>query len=663
MRKKDLKKYFQIFLSAVLAVSSLPVKANDIMQSGQKFDVPSSDMIELPVGVLKSLEFAKPGTEYFMNYNDSLVKATYVGMYDVGTSLPCMERSQTCFPAFDKAIVGPSIVISNEGGYLEKPPTGSESKSSDVSANLGTSADSIGSTKESLGSTGSADGKKDANEGGLSRPGKNEIAGKNQNGNSNIGNTVAEVGTNAAGSALAAGARILIMNYFGATELRRAMEKVQIAKNEYYSSSDALNKYRIQSISEAMKLTKTISTIEKANPIILPGPSELPQYNNDQKIDISALTKNLNPNDSNFQSRLKNVVNRLNNSPSQNEERQFHLKVISKSAVNASVESRLNGWFDVSDTQMSIAETAADLLYGLDPLTGTHRGLYELFTGKNVITGRSLTNFERGFSGAMGALSLVSLGTLPTTLKAFKAVSMIARSGATTGISNAPKAIMEASKVISSFKKLGIIAIQEVKSATNILKQEMKLGKFNSAAQMEEALVKSIASGEIKKVTFNLAFKAEPYSQKSLEFIKNSVSGLGTKAAKIYPGNTKDIYIIGRRMGDVERGLPGVLPFENAMIEAGYEAKQIHVFEPSKKAIQELKEVSREYHDGQVPVERLKTLLIWPENGQFMKDAVGTLEIKPTIIDTGRIPMDPLSHFYDGLEQTAMTESGRNLWK
>lgn len=59
---------------------------------------------------------------------------------------------------------------------------------------------------------------------------------------------------------------------------------------------------------------------------------------------------------------------------------------------------------------LSIVESMLDMLVGLDPLTGLGRDTYELITGKNLITGALLSDFERG----MAFLGVASVGTLST---------------------------------------------------------------------------------------------------------------------------------------------------------------------------------------------------------------------------------------------------------
>ena len=57
-------------------------------------------------------------------------------------------------------------------------------------------------------------------------------------------------------------------------------------------------------------------------------------------------------------------------------------------------------------------ETPADIALGFTPYVGTGKDIYELFTGRHLLTGRSLTLFERSMSAVGIALSAVSSGVL-----------------------------------------------------------------------------------------------------------------------------------------------------------------------------------------------------------------------------------------------------------
>ena len=79
------------------------------------------------------------------------------------------------------------------------------------------------------------------------------------------------------------------------------------------------------------------------------------------------------------------------------------------------------GHVNTAESFVRIAKVIADVGLGLDPITGTARGLYELVTGKNLVTGETLSSFERGLS----LLNVASLGSFGTIEEATRGVAML----------------------------------------------------------------------------------------------------------------------------------------------------------------------------------------------------------------------------------------------
>ena len=86
-------------------------------------------------------------------------------------------------------------------------------------------------------------------------------------------------------------------------------------------------------------------------------------------------------------------------------------------------ESHSNNELDDANAFKSFAYAAADLLFGIDPITGTGRDIYEGFTGYNMITGEKLSGLERGFSIA----GMVSFGYGSKIGKGLLGISKIAK--------------------------------------------------------------------------------------------------------------------------------------------------------------------------------------------------------------------------------------------
>lgn len=73
---------------------------------------------------------------------------------------------------------------------------------------------------------------------------------------------------------------------------------------------------------------------------------------------------------------------------------------------------------EMSDAQwyLSIAEGAADIALGIDPITGFYRGLVESVSGYNVVTGAQLSGIERSFA----VFAVITGGTSASALKTIK---------------------------------------------------------------------------------------------------------------------------------------------------------------------------------------------------------------------------------------------------
>jgi hypothetical protein len=86
-----------------------------------------------------------------------------------------------------------------------------------------------------------------------------------------------------------------------------------------------------------------------------------------------------------------------------------------KSALRqADAESALGNDLD-AEALFAVGKAAADVLVGIDPITGALRSTYELATGMNLITGAQLSTAERALAGLnlmmLGGFSTLSRGT------------------------------------------------------------------------------------------------------------------------------------------------------------------------------------------------------------------------------------------------------------
>lgn len=74
----------------------------------------------------------------------------------------------------------------------------------------------------------------------------------------------------------------------------------------------------------------------------------------------------------------------------------------------------------------SFLRGTADLLVGIDPISGLARDTYELFSGANLITGEALTDVERALRGVSAGANLATLGAVPVVFGGVNVIRKIA---------------------------------------------------------------------------------------------------------------------------------------------------------------------------------------------------------------------------------------------
>jgi len=168
---------------------------------------------------------------------------------------------------------------------------------------------------------------------------------------------------------------------------------------------------------------------------------------------IDDLTRNF---DSDYRLKTQEVAQKIDLAPQIDSKVRQNVKNMALVLLFESIESRAKELFTLSDDQLKIAEVAADMLYGIDPISGTHRGLYELYTGRNIINGRELSSLERGFSGLNGALSLVSAGILPAVSRGLKALAVTNKNLISKGFFGIDEALNASQKLENIFRNLNL---------------------------------------------------------------------------------------------------------------------------------------------------------------------------------------------------------------
>jgi hypothetical protein len=96
---------------------------------------------------------------------------------------------------------------------------------------------------------------------------------------------------------------------------------------------------------------------------------------------------------------------------------------ISKHSLVHADRVQFSGDAEGADFLLDVAQKSADVLVGLDPYTGFARGVYETFTGKNLITNTVLTDGER----TVAALGVLTGGVAVSAMKAYRLILPIAK--------------------------------------------------------------------------------------------------------------------------------------------------------------------------------------------------------------------------------------------
>ena len=112
-----------------------------------------------------------------------------------------------------------------------------------------------------------------------------------------------------------------------------------------------------------------------------------------------------------FLEKNKAVYEKLRNA-NPSHEQGILAREVGLSAVEVADEEFANGNEPEAETAFQIAEAMSDIALGVMPYIGTGKDIYELVTGKHLLTGRDLTIFERSMSGVGIALAGVSSGFL-----------------------------------------------------------------------------------------------------------------------------------------------------------------------------------------------------------------------------------------------------------
>lgn len=177
----------------------------------------------------------------------------------------------------------------------------------------------------------------------------------------------------------------------------RAFSRGLLDTNEQREKIEALESQKNTNIGEAAKNYETIrvemASLEQNTRDVLNSLSETLKSNQAFVLDEIAYKSG----DEKLVSELKEIEILLKQvRPTSAKRRQA--KSLGLEMVQKSDEASANGDADAAQAFRGYADGFLDIAFGLDPFTGPIRDVYEAFTGKNIITGQELGNFERTFA-------------------------------------------------------------------------------------------------------------------------------------------------------------------------------------------------------------------------------------------------------------------------
>lgn len=585
--------------------------AKDENQTLHFFEIPRELMIELSV--------SEKGSTFYIQLQGQLIKAVYNGMLDSNSFKECFNLSKTCIPNADLSPSDEKLNI-QEGEYqiidnkTHQSHAGSFVKDSDSAA----PSNGTGFSSHLIGAV------------------------------SNIGNRALQAGITAG-----------IVSILGGKELKQ----IGVSLNQSNHNLLQFQDQYIETIKQTQFVGRSYQQAIKSAEFLKTQKINIGISQRSSLIDLNQLSIASAPFDEGYKARVNTVATQLNSLPPFVDSYGEQFKSLSTDLLFSSIDNRLKADYDLSDAQLNVAQDIADFLVGIDPYSGLLRGVYEAYTGENMVTGQPLDDFQRTLSGAMGALNLVTLGLASSTYVGYKVVTQIYKNKFAANYSAYLSKAKSTLDLVELFKVKKILRPKDLKKLDGLLRKGVSQQAILNVEDVSKAIDKAAQTKLIAPLKFSSKFNDQPFNDQSLEFIFNGIEVGHVKAQRIFPGNTDEIYIIGRKMGDPDRGINGVIQYKEALINAGYNADKIKIFH-SKEIDQLSKELTKEAQSikRRFSLEELRTKEIWRLNEEFIDAAIGVGQKKPTIIDLQRTSNEPFSHFYDTLEIGRLNESGRKLW-
>lgn len=331
-----------------------------------------------------------------------------------------------------------------------------------------------------------------------------------------------------------------------------------------------------------------------------------------------------------YKVQTRNLVAKLNNAPPTTSAIEKDFKKMAVSAIQASAQSELLSEYEISNINLEMAKMSLDVVYGLDPYTGLHRDLYELTTGKNLITGEPLSDFERAISGVGLAGFFVSAGVSSSLSNSLKASFRFIRASIKEGsaIAHTVSVIEKSKAIIKQLERLHAPIRSSIQDIAKFMKKQARKLSPDNLEHAEEAtrllFNEGTAVGKIKKLeqlpVEILKNPSHPLAIRRMQEI--ALDGMRLPSKEILKGTNDKVVIIGRQMSFI-RDYASKLKNEGFAVELfdrEWMIKNGMAPTISPQAMAEF--TSLQKTQLRIPYEKIKTLKIFKENEAWIKKAI-----------------------------------------
>jgi hypothetical protein len=305
-----------------------------------------------------------------------------------------------------------------------------------------------------------------------------------------------------------------------ASGLGERLEQIQALKGEINDLENALNVQIANHQSAEIAIGESLATRQASFEGLLASVSELPKISVPEPLSAVADGDHLFATSDPFLAmRLARMGTSINTETVPSALRDIGYASIRQADVENAV-----GDGEISASLVSISRTIADVAIGIDPITGTVRSAYELFTGNNLITGEQLTDVERG----LALVNLAMIGGFSSFERAAVGISKVAKIlGGTKGLA----VIETVSQVANKWPTKTINKMLGWRTAGEAVVQDARIG-LSSKAIVPIGATDGWYARVMEETWANEVVKGGTLSSDSVAFIteRQAIGGISSRS-------------------------------------------------------------------------------------------------------------------------------------